>query len=282
MTVMPRKPHHPRLAWACSVTSLLIALVVSVGLSACGSSTTTTPAEAKQIKELSEAANQPSQSAETTATTAAAPPPPPTRNFIESASTNQGDRVSVEGRVGPLLRPSDAGAPSQQSLGECPGLAGREMFIKLELAATIDSSLGATVELTVPRPGVINFGSAIEFLNESGQRVECATIQNANTMRINLGSLQPHQQSQLKPMWIVIVDAITPSEPSPTPSSLATRGLALGGMTPIVNGNGAITNYAVKGQASRVCGSLLEKKGYLAVVPITCSQIEKTEHGEAG
>jgi hypothetical protein len=260
---------------------LLLAVGLSALLNACGGGTSGTPVAATQPQAAS-AGQTHAATATTTTPTATAPIPtqPATRNFVDSASTTQGDRLSVEGRVGPLVRPGEAGVPSQQSLGECPGLAGRERFIRIELAATIDSSLAGTVELTVPQPGNINFETPIEYLNESGERVECATTQNADTMRINLGSLQPHQQSQFATLWVIVVEAVTPKDSTPTSGSLAKRGLVLGGITGSINGNGAITNVAASGQASRVCGGSFERADYIAVVPITCSQIEMAQHGE--
>ncbi len=206
---------HPRLA----VLLLMLATLLIVG---CGSAATTTlPVPTSAPNATSPAATGAASSATGKAASASSGPP----DFVLNETTQSGDKLKIEGRFGPLL-PAGESDVDQSALGECPGVDGRELITRLDMTATIESGLSASVML-------INFSPSpatrpVDFVIDSSEGATCSTGGNdalgeeseEEARSPDLGTLQPHKPHDLT-VWVILTDAITPNDPHPTTATLA-------------------------------------------------------------
>jgi hypothetical protein len=145
-----------------------------------------------------------------TASTAAAPNTSSTPSFVVNATTQDGDKVKIEGRFGPPLPASQSGV-NQTSLSECSATAGdgRAVVVELSLSVTDESSLEGEVELI---PGGLPTGVQADYLMDFSSGAQCAGT-------IQFGTLRPHQSTSLI-MWIVFPNVVTPNDTHPTEARL--------------------------------------------------------------
>ena len=169
----------------------------------------------------------------TTSSTTADTPPAGAPSFVVQGTTQEGDKVKVEGSFGSPLRPSESDV-DQTALSECtpPAPDGRELVVRLDLTTTLESSLAG--EVTLSTSPIV--GPLVSFVMgfKEGARCEGGEPKNAEA---NFGSVQPGQSVSFT-MWVVLPDAITPADPHPSEHALAAGLWLMGVPTPLVNGKG--------------------------------------------
>jgi hypothetical protein len=186
------------------IPALAAALVIPLG--GCGAAHTT-------------AGSGPSLAATTSAAPRAAttttPPPPPTPDFTIAAKNSGGDRVLVAGSFGPPVAQTRSDA-DQSALKECLTASdGRALVVRMDLEITVQSGLPTDV-------GLSNFGfdgGLISFLMGYSAGADC---QQGNTVSFHLA---PHQPAHFT-IWLVLGDAITANNPSPTEKDLTNKYMA--------------------------------------------------------
>jgi hypothetical protein len=233
--------HRPR---SFAGVSCLLALVAIV-LAGCGS---TSPA----VSPPSAASAQTTSTADPTTsnTSAAAPSTDGPPSFVVNATTQEGDKVSVEGRFGPALPASESDV-DQTALSECPSPAsdGRAIVVRLDLTTTLESSLSGEVTLEaahVDSKGIVNF---VLGFSEGARCV----VGEANEASVKLGTMQPGQSADFT-MWVVLPNAITPEVPQPTVKELGEKDWLMTPIEPSVNGSSYLED-----QHNRVSGSRVVK-----------------------
>lgn len=196
--------------------ALLLVVVVSV-LAGCGSTAsslppnpTTAPSPAA-VATTTQAAPAPA-----TSTSAAAPNTSGSPGFVANATTQDGDKVKIEGWFGPPL-PAGESDVDQTVLSECPPPAtdGRAIVVRLDLATTLESNLSGEVEL--------NTGRAVagtDYIMGYSEHAQC--VSEAEGTAAKLGTLQPHQSTNFT-IWLVFVNAITPNDQHPSEKTLRAK-----------------------------------------------------------
>jgi len=117
-------------------------------LAGCGSSgSSSSPSDLATIPTSVRTATQSDPA--TTPTTSSTPvdtAPTGAASFVVQGSTQEGDKVKVEGRFG-LPVPSSQSDVDQTALSECtaPAPDGRELVVRLDLTTTLESSLAGEV-----------------------------------------------------------------------------------------------------------------------------------------
>lgn len=166
--------------------------------------------------------------------------------FALNGHTEHGDTIHIEGRFGPILPPSESDV-DQSALQRCLDAAdGRELVRRLDIAATITSSL----------PGEVRIGGFVVQATEETQHAHLLldyvlnnpdgaacyrdTGEEGSTGVVNLGTLQPGATAYLS-VWVVLPDAITPRNPEPSAKQLASEEWYIGYPTVLVNGAPANT-----------------------------------------
>jgi hypothetical protein len=189
-------------------------------------------------------------------------------DFAVNATTQQGDRVKVEGRFGSPL-PSSQSDVDQSALAGCPPPApdGRAVVVRLDLTTTLESNLAGEVGLDT---GFV-YARPINFVMGYSQGATCVYGEPTNT-KVSLGTLQPHQSADFT-MWLVLPDAITPDDPHPSAKTLAAARWLIAIPQPKVNGSGFNQNQHDTVTGSRVVRCESETGGgqYLAVIAGTPS-----------
>lgn len=203
---------------------LLVLGVAGLMLTGCGSTTTrtitvTVPTPPVPTTTTSHAATAATTSAEDKAAPSSGGPP----DFVLHERTQSGDKLKLEGRFGPLL-PASGSDVDQNALGGCSGVDGRELIIRLDLTATIESGLSAHVTLANLSPSAVT--QPVDFVIDNAGGASCSSG-DANSEEAaeeaanpNLGTLQPHEPHHFT-MWMVLPDAITPDDPHPSTATLA-------------------------------------------------------------
>lgn len=254
---MPNR--YPRVQLYGAIPLLLI------GLASCGSGTPTVvhnPTEAPPAIGVS------TDTSSTTATVNTSPTEPSMAgrpSFTVSVAEPDGDKVSLEGRFGPVV-PASQSTVSQTALSECPQPAsdGRAMVTQLDLATTVKSSLAAEVQLgTSYLIDVARNIPLVNFVMGYREGPECDNGQPGSAT-INLGKLQPHQTDHFT-MWVVLPDAITPNRPHPTERQLGRELWLMALPVPVVQG-----------------GSTSSTIGERPVVHTSGSRIVSCEHANFG
>lgn len=130
--------------WIIPLATLCVVFLAGCGSSGFSSSTSsfTTP----PVSVGTPTQPDPTTSPTTSSTTANAPAGAP--SFVVQGTTQDGDKVKVEGRFGSPLRPSESDV-DQTALSSCPPPAndGRAMVVRLDLTATLESSLSGKVDV---------------------------------------------------------------------------------------------------------------------------------------
>ncbi len=217
----------PRGPMACTGACLLLAFVAASALGGCGSTTTASPGVPQATSQVQ------SPPAQTASTSAAAPSTSGPPSFIVNATTQEGDKVKVEGRFGPPLPVSESDV-DQTALSECPPPApdGRAVIVRLDLTTTLESNLSGEVGLVTS----FAHGRTVNFVMGFSQGARCDLGEPGNTS-VNLGSLQPQQSANFT-MWVVLPDAVTPENPQPSTEVLGNEGWFMETPQPTVNGSG--------------------------------------------
>jgi hypothetical protein len=218
--------------------------VSALGLVGCGSSESIAGAErhTEKIMREEKAANGGTLPVEGTTSTptptatatdessgGAAPSASSPPAFAVEGSTEGGDRVRVEGRLGQVIAPSQAGI-NQSVLEGCPQYDGRELVVQLDLTTTIESSLSGTVTVEG-----FNFAEPhlVDYVVDFAEGASCK-MAGENEVSINLGTLQPHEANHLT-MWAVLLDAVTARDPHPSAQTLAHQGWSFASPAVVVN-----------------------------------------------
>jgi hypothetical protein len=233
--------HRPR---SFAGVSCLLALVAIV-LAGCGLTSPSVPPPSTASAQTTSTADP-----TTSNTSAAAPNTDDPPSFVVNATTQDGDKVKVEGWFGPAL-PAGESDVDQTALSECPSPAsdGRAMVVRLDLTTTLESSLSGEVALEaahVDSKGIVNF--VLGF----SEGAHCVTGE-ANEASIKLGTMQPGQSANFT-MWAVLPNAITPEVPQPTVKELGEKDWLMTPIEPSVNGSSYLED-----QHNRVSGPRLVK-----------------------
>lgn len=207
-----------------------------------------------------------------TSTPAADPSSSGPVSFVVRATTEQGDRVKMEGWFGPALTTQESDVEGS-ALSECPEPAndGRAMVVKLEMAITLESSLSGKVGFST---GNVAGGSTTQqvmaFVMGNGSRASCGNGEPSATTG-EVGTMQPHE-TQHYTMWLVLPNAITPADPHPSEQTLGHEHWLMLVPEPSVDGSGYNQDQRSSVSGPRVvhCQSASESGGpginYLAVV----------------
>jgi hypothetical protein len=189
----------------------VMVLIVAVAMAGCGStasgsSSASVPAATGQTQ-----ATTTTQAASTSAAEPSSSGPP---SFVVNATTQEGDKVNVEGRFGPALPASESDV-DQTALSECPSPAsdGRAVVARLDLTTTLESSLAGEVQLGTS----LIMNHLVDFVMGFSEGPRCES--ESGDVIADLGSLQPNEPHGFT-MWVVLADAITPDTPHPSEQTL--------------------------------------------------------------
>jgi hypothetical protein len=148
----------------------------------------------------------PTQSQTVPATTAPTTEP---AAFTLSVTGQSGDSGIVEGRFAPIVRASESGAETT-ALDDCGATTDRSYALRLDLTATVTSSLAADVSLLQFESD--NWAPKNMDIILSSEGSETCAISGDST--VDFGELQPHQLASAT-VWLILPNTITPNEPSP-------------------------------------------------------------------
>ena len=198
-------------------------------------------------------------------------------DFTANATTQEGDRVKVEGRFGSPL-PTSQSDVDQSALAGCPPPApdGRAVVVRLDLTTTLESNLAGEVGLDT---GFV-YARPVNFVMGNSQGAACEYGEPTNT-KVSLGTLQPHQSANFT-MWLVLPDAITPNDPQPSEQTLAAEHWLIAIPQPTVNGSGSSQNQRDSITGPRIIRCESESGGgkYLAVIAGTPSVVAQQNSTE--
>jgi hypothetical protein len=169
-----------------------------------------------------------------TVRTRAAPDPNSPPAFSLRGQTENGDKLRIEGHFGPIL-PANESDVDQTVLAECPRYDGRELVTRLDLATTIESSLPGTVLVGGLVPPLSEVTHLVDYVFDYTEGPSCDLGTDESEITINMGTLQPHQPHNFT-MWVVLLDAITPSDPHPSLQTLAHQNWLMGAPEASVDG----------------------------------------------
>jgi hypothetical protein len=281
-----RSPH--RHGW---ITATLLATLVAM-LAGCGSSERRFP-NVKPITNQPVAVTTPATmetSTVTTGTSAAESDTSGPASFVLHSTTEQGDTVKIEGWFGRALPASESDV-EPSALSGCPPPAndGRAIVVKLDLAVTLESSLAGKVGF---QTGDVAGGSTTQqlmaFVMDYSSGATCLRGEPSATTA-ELGTMQPGETRHFT-IWLVLPDAITPSDPHPSEQTLGREHWLMLVPQPVVDGSYTPHDEAPRVSGPRVvhCQSGGESGGpginYLAVVGHTPTTMrgESSTMGEAG
>jgi hypothetical protein len=228
----------------CARLPLLAACMAGVLLVGCGSTPSTTAVLKRPAGQTHAASTSaPPPATPTPPTDKAAPSSKGPPAFSIHGHTEHGDKVHVEGRFGPILAPSesDVDRTALQSCLDAGG--GRELVRRLDITATITSGLSGEVRIGgfVVRATEESQHShfILDYVMDGGGGLACYrdTGEEGSTGVINLGRQQPQEPRHFT-MWVVLPDAITPSDPHPSAKKLASEEWYIG--YPVVSVDGAV------------------------------------------
>ena len=157
----------------------------------------------------SHAPNVATQSATASTTNASAPAPAGLAAFVLTVTASDGDKATVEGRFAPLV-PADQSGIEASGLEGCQGASDRDYAIRLDLTATVESSLPATVSL-LQFEGDNWAPKNMDIVLDAEGALSC---QVSGDSEVTFGQLQPHQAGH-QTVWLILPEAITPDEPHP-------------------------------------------------------------------
>jgi hypothetical protein len=260
---------HAR-CWLIPLAALCVVLLAGCGSSS-STSSFTTPTAAISTPTQPDPTTSP-----TTSSTAADAPVDGAPSFVVEGTTQEGDKVKVEGSFGSPLRPRESDV-DQTALSECtpPAPDGRELVVRLDLSVTLESSLAG--EVTLSTSPIV--GPLVSFVMgfREGPRCEGGEPKNAEA---NFGSVQSGQSVSFT-MWVVLPDAITPADPHPSEHALAADLWLMGVPMPLVNGKGIGTPTRLSGPRVVRCRTedfgLSGYEHYIAVVGDTPTTLHESE-----
>ncbi|HUC86884.1 MAG TPA: hypothetical protein VMR75_00960 [Candidatus Saccharimonadales bacterium] len=171
-----------------------------------------------------------------------APDPHSSPAFVIKASTQQGDKVRIEGRFGKVLQPAESDV-DQAALGECTEVSGRELVVQLDLVATLESSLQTTasLEFEPSRTGVN------DYLVEHDGALTCKA--DVDNPAVEFGNLQPGQSSDAT-TWVILPRMISPNDPHPSPQQIGQQSVL---EPPLVKIEGGATSASLYGSRVITC-----------------------------
>jgi hypothetical protein len=253
--------------------ALLAAIAASV-LAGCGASASSQPPNSTSSS-LPTTSQAQSTAAETSSTSAAAPSTNSPPSFVVNATTQEGDKVKVEGRFGPALPASESDV-DQTALSECPPPApdGRAIVVRLDLVTTLESNLSGELGLETSYIA----GRLVNFVLGFSEGARCQNGQPGE-VSIKLGTLQPGQSADFT-MWVVLPDAITSANPHPSEQTLGEQDWLMAIPQPTVNGSGAgpSAHSSTTGPRLVTCPRPYEANDeYIAVVGSTPTMIHESE-----
>lgn len=222
----------------CACLALLA--IIAVVLAGCGSTSPSPPASAPPASQTPPTSTEVSSSETTTSTTnssanpTAAPDDSGPPAFVTEGSTENGDKLHIEGRFGAILPASESDV-DQTVLSECPQYDGRELVTRLDLTTTLESSLSGTVNLVGFVPPLGEVSHLIDYVLGFSEGPTCELVTEESGISINLGRLQPHESHNFT-MWVVLLDAITPNDPHPSVQTLAHQNWIMGAPEATVDG----------------------------------------------
>ena len=158
------------------------------------------------------------------ATDKAAPKTTGAPAFTRDGHTARGDTVHLEGRFGPLLPPGESDV-DQTALQSCPETDGRELVRRVDLTFAITSGLAGDVRIVPPTTSLNEEEGAEEvrnlnFVVAAPEGTSCHKgLAEEPGFGIDLGMMQPSERRTLS-VWVVLIDAITPADPNPSPAQL--------------------------------------------------------------
>lgn len=212
---------------------LIGALALTVlGIAGCGGVATPTNSMARTAASPPTAYSTPA----TSSSQSAAPDPASAPAFVLEGQTEHGDQLKLEGRFGPVLTAS-ASNVDQAVLSECPNYDNRELVIRLDLTTTLESGLSGTVAITGLIPQVADVYHLLDLVYGYSEGPSCVLDNVENESVINLGTLQPHEPQNFT-VWVVLLDAITPTDPHPSVSTLSHQHWFIGEPNASVNNAG--------------------------------------------
>lgn len=192
---------------------VVAALLAAVAVAGCGSG------GGPQIEELERPGTPQAHIKQPLPATApSTPAPTPKPDFVIESEGKSGDKVKLEGRFGPPLSASDTDA-SHAALESCQGADGRQMVVRLDVTATVESGLAGHVALgfRVPYQNERSLSPPL-FLMGYSEGPACSG--QAEPGRADLGTLEPHQPHSFT-LWLVLPDVVTPRDPHPSAKSMA-------------------------------------------------------------
>ena len=246
----------------------LIASLVASALVGCGSSSHSVATAASPLPGVAETGPTPSTPApETSSTSAAEPNTSGAPDFLVTSTTQEGDKVKVDGWFGPPLPASESDV-DQTALSGCPPPApdGRAVVVRLDLTTTLESSLAAEVELAT---SFAQGPRRVNFVIGLSQGASCELGEPGNT-NASLGTLQSQESSNFT-IWVVLPDAITPDNPQPTAQTLGAEGWFMTAPEPSVNGSGFDQDQhnSITGPMVVKCDNNEESGKYISVIGTT-------------
>ncbi len=191
--------------------------------------------------------------ASTTSTPAATPPgpePEPNQNrapdFMLTGKTEHGDRLRLEGWIGPILPPSESDI-EQSVLESCPRYDGRELVARVDMTVTIESGLAGSVIVGGFVPPFEDERHLLDYAMKLSEGPTCVLDTGENAPSVDLGTLPPHHHGFLT-MWVILLDAITPTDPHPSHRALTQGDWIMG--APYASVDGALVQWS--GEPSNV------------------------------
>jgi hypothetical protein len=247
-TLLSQLPRCRSLAGATSLV-LLMAMVLA-GCGASGQQSANVAPASPPTTATTTAAPTPNTATSTSAPSSSGPP-----SFVVHTTTQEGDRVRLEGRFGPALPASESDL-EEAVLGGCtpPANTGRAVVVQLNLTVTLESSLSGKIGFqteAVP-------GGSMSFVMGYSQGASCVPGEPGAAVA-ELGEVQPHGSAHFT-MWAVLADAITPNDPHPAEKTLGAQALLMA--VPQASVNGSQGQSQTSGPRVVQCGG----KEYIAVV----------------
>jgi hypothetical protein len=186
-------------------------------LAGCGSASRSASSPSIATHAIAPARTSAQSSAATSAPTPTVAAKARPADFVFTRKTTSGDKVRVEGRLGKALSASESDA-DQAALQDCGVPNGRELVVRVDLTVTVESGLAARV-MVLLGSGLdeANLGNSVLFLVT--EPTPSCHPENREADSVELAHVQPHAPTAVT-IWAILVDAITPNDPHPSPKTL--------------------------------------------------------------
>jgi len=190
--------------------------------------------------------------------------------FTVHATSSAGDRVRIEGRLGPVIPATELPFPEEEAdrcvVEDLP----RDSAVQLSLTATVESGSTATVETT-------NIGSD-PFAPDTILVTELVNTTNECGIRpgVAFGELAPHEPDAVS-TWLILMATTTPRHPHPSMRYLAERWrLTLPVETKI---NDTWAKATISGPRVEFCGGTNNEPSFISVTAAPPSHIPSDSGG---